>query len=292
MKFFKNRQSRLWRIARFLLASSKDHAFLDRWSIPLLIHCTPPSLRKPLALRLLSLSPHYWVYQFTDRYSRNDQRIDVLQAEFERNASSRREIFNQLLRRFIKPEMTVVDFGCGPGFLAKEASGYAGRVIGTDVSRGVIACAQQLNAAPNLQYMTNRTNRLCRIDDESVDLVYCFAVFQHLLKDQTEAFLREFLRILKPGGQAVCHMILKEAGEPRAIDPSEGSWVTRRVNLRMVYCTSAEATRLFQRAGYEDVTIHPVSSLADIDDDIGSEQLVTARRPAARAGGLATPNAA
>jgi ubiquinone/menaquinone biosynthesis C-methylase UbiE len=272
---------------RLLIASSKKHAFLDRSWISWMFAVTPSALRAPLALRLLSLSPHYWVYQWTTRYPRKTPRQQVLVAEYERNAASRREICDKLLTPLLNREKTVLDFGCGPGFLAKAASAHVNRLIATDISRGVIACAKCLNSAPNLTYVVNESDRLCGIDDSSIDLVYSFAVLQHLLKDQAKVFLSEFLRVVRPGGTIVCHMILKEPGEPRADDPSAGGWLAQRVNLRMVYFTAAEAVQLFQDAGFEDVKIKPVSSLADMEDDIGREQLVTGRRPAiAAASGL------
>jgi cyclopropane fatty-acyl-phospholipid synthase-like methyltransferase len=151
-------------------------------------------------------------------------------------------------------------------------------VVASDVSRGVIACAEQINGADNIRYVANGLSDLANIADSSLDLLYSFAVFQHLTKEQSVAFFREFARILAPGGSGVCHAILKESGESRAADPSAGNWLARRVNLRMVYFTSAEITESLQSAGLRDVQIIPVASLAKIDDDIGSEQLVTFRR--------------
>ena len=270
----------IWRLMSLLIASSKKHAFLDRFWISRLLEVTPTSWRMGLALRLLSLSPHYWVYQWTSRYPKKMARRDVLIAEYERNAQSRREICAKLLTPLLSRDKTVLDFGCGPGFLAKAASAHVGRLIATDVSRGVIGCARCLNPAPNLTYVVNLSDRLCGIEEGSIDLVYSFAVFQHLLKEQGQIFLREFLRVLKPGGTVVCHMILKESGESRAADPSAGGWIAQRVNLRMVYFSAAEAVQLFQQAGFEDVHIRRVGSLAKMDDDIGQEQLLICRRPA------------
>jgi SAM-dependent methyltransferase len=270
--------SLLWKLGRLLIASSKDHAFLDRAWISGMLRVTPKRLRAPLAMRLLSLSPHYWVYQWTGRYPVACTREQVLRAEYLRNAASRKEICDKLLRRFLRPEMTVLDFGCGPGFLAKEVSAHVAHVVACDVSRGVIACAKQINGADNLRYVANGLTDLEGVPTESVDLAYSFAVFQHLTKAQSLAFFREFARVLKPGATGACHTILKESGELRAADPSAGGWMARRVNLRMVYFTAAEIAESLQRAGLRDVNIIPIASLADIRDDIGNEQLVTFRR--------------
>ena len=273
-----HRPTLAWRLGRLLIASSKDHAFFDRCCISWLMHAAPQKLRAPLALRLLSLSPHYWVYQWTNIYPAGCTRREILDAEYRRNAASRKEICDKVLRRFLQPDMTVLDFGCGPGFLAKEASAHVSCVIASDVSHGVIACAEQINGAENLRYVTNGLLTLENVADSSIDLAYSFAVFQHLTKDQSRAFFREFARVLKPGALGVCHTILKEPTEPRAVDPSAGGWLARRVNLRMVYFTPAEITDELSNAGLRDVNITPISSLADIRDDIGHEQLVIFRR--------------
>jgi cyclopropane fatty-acyl-phospholipid synthase-like methyltransferase len=205
-------------------------------------------------------------------------RRSILEAEFQRNAASRQELCDKLLERYLTSTFVVLDFGCGPGFLAKAASAKVHRVIASDVSRGVIACARMLNGADNVDYVVNSYSGLENVARASIDLVYSFAVFQHLLKTQAALFFAEFSRVLKPGACGVCHVILKEADESRAPDDSQGNWVRQRVNLRMVYYTPGELIALAQEAGLRDITVTPVASLADMDDDIGNEHLLTFSR--------------
>ena len=277
MKHRLNRPTWIWQVMRFLIASSRQHAFLDRAWIPWLFSITPSFWRKGLALRLLSLSPHYWVYQWTQKYATVSRRRALI-AEYERNLLSRLELCDKLLAPLLRRNTKVLDFGCGPGFLAKAVSAHVVHITATDISRGVIACAKELNSASNLNYRVNSPSRLTGIRDGDIDLVYSFAVFQHLLKADAEAFLREFLRVLKPGGRIVCHMILKEPDEPRAADPSVGSWIKQRVNLRMVYFTPDEALTLFRQVGFKNLQITSVNSLAQLNDDIGQEHLIIGYR--------------
>src|SRR5262249_36714426 len=77
-----HRPSLGWTAARVALSMSKNHAFLDRPSIPLLFRLTPKSLRKGLGLHTLSLSPHYWIYQYNDDiYPKWYTRRQILDAE-------------------------------------------------------------------------------------------------------------------------------------------------------------------------------------------------------------------
>ncbi len=258
-----------WRLARLLIASSARHAFLDRSWIPWMMRCVPRRARKALALRLLSLSPHYWMHQWLDCYPLEMSRGEVLRREWERNRDSRQELCDRLLRRFLRPEQAVLDFGCGPGFLARAVSPLVRQVVATDVSRGVIACARALNGAGNIRYTVNSSHDLRTVADGSLDLVYSFAVIQHLRKEQTAAFFREFARVLRPGGQGVVHFLL---GESR-VQEEEG-WEVRRVEVRMAYFAPAEIIDLLHQAGLRHPRIVPVSSLCAIDDNIGSEHLV------------------
>jgi SAM-dependent methyltransferase len=261
----------VWLLARLLISSSKNHAFLDRAWLPWLLRCTPPPARRGLALRLLGLSPHYWIYQ--DYYPRDMSRSEVLRHEYQRNLTSRLQLCDKLLRRFLHPTQTVLDFGCGPGFLARAVSPHVRRVVATDVSRGVIACARAINGADNIRYVANTLLGLRAVADGSVDLVYSFAVLQHLRKEQTQCFLREFARVLRPGAQGVIHVVV---GESRVLESS--GWHARRVDLRRAWFAPEEIIACAQQAGLVDVRLVGVASLCDIDDEIGAEHLLVFRR--------------
>ena len=202
-----------WRLGRLLIASSKDHAFLDRgWiaasdaSDPRTTSCAAGPAAAFSQPALLGLSVDEPLSPLLHAPANPGRRI---RAECGLTATALR----QPLAPYLRPEMTVLDFGCGPGFLAKAVSACVSRVIATDVSRGVIACAQQINAADNLRYVVNGLSDLENVDTSSIDFVYSFAVFQHLTKDQSLAFFQEFARVLKPGTTGLCHVILKEPHE-------------------------------------------------------------------------------
>ncbi len=261
----------LWLLGRLLISASKDHAFLDRAWLPWLMRCTPRSWREPLALRLLAFSPHYWIYQ--DYYPAGMSRSEVLRREHQRNLDSRRQLCDKLLRRFLRPEQTVLDFGCGPGFLARSVSPHVRQVVATDVSRGVIACARAINGADNIRYVANTLSSLPKVADGSIDLVYSFAVVQHLRKEQTASFFREFARVLRPGGPGVVHHLLGASG----VVEGQG-WHARRVDLRRAWFTSEEITSCAREAGLANVRVATVGSLCDLDDEIGAEHLLLFRR--------------
>ncbi len=95
----------------------------------------------------------------------------------------------------------ILDVGCGHGgafaYLAKRFS--AERIIGLDADpRAPAWAAKAAVAAPCSAEIVVATASHTGLCDESVDMVFCHQSLHHIV-DQDRA-LREFLRVLKPGG--------------------------------------------------------------------------------------------
>ncbi len=99
-----------------------------------------------------------------------------LEAEYERNRTSRERICNQILLPNLKPGITVLDIGCGPGFLAKAVSRHVKLIYACDISKGVMACADVINGASNIRFIYSGESGFAQIPDASLDLAYTFAV--------------------------------------------------------------------------------------------------------------------
>src|SRR5688572_27394455 len=70
---------------------------------------------------------------------------------------------------------TALDFGCGAGRLLRFSSKYFKKVIGVDISQGMIDLSKKYNKEiPNITYQHNERPDLSFIEDASVDLVYTF----------------------------------------------------------------------------------------------------------------------
>ncbi len=99
-------------------------------------------------------------------------------------------------------KLTALEIGCGPGRLMLPLSERFGRLIGFDVSGGMVELAREnLLGAPNAEARQNSGSDLPGVDDESIDFCYSYAVFQHIPdKEVVWSYLRETVRVLKPGG--------------------------------------------------------------------------------------------
>ena len=87
-----------------------------------------------------------------------------------------------------------LEIGCGPGRLMRPMSRHFGEIHGVDVSDEMIARARQnLRSVSRMRIrMRPAVRDLAAFADESFDLVYSYAVFQHIpSRDVVMQYLRE-----------------------------------------------------------------------------------------------------
>lgn len=92
-----------------------------------------------------------------------------------------------------------VDLGCGDGAFTVEAArrAGAGRTVGIETDPAYVAAA----TARGIEVRDADLGRRLPLDDESVDGLVSNQVIEHLW--DTDLFLREIRRVLKPGGYVV-----------------------------------------------------------------------------------------
>lgn len=123
-----------------------------------------------------------------------------LQTQAEEFSSSTEE---SMMKLGIKPDMKVVDIGCGTGsvsFMISPMVGELGRVVGVDSNQYAINYCNEIaqgNGILNTKFMISDATNL-DFESHIFDVSYSRFLFQHL-KAASEA-LREMVRITKPGG--------------------------------------------------------------------------------------------
>jgi 2-polyprenyl-3-methyl-5-hydroxy-6-metoxy-1,4-benzoquinol methylase len=237
-----------------------------RW-VERIIESAPARSRESVALRFLALSPHYFY-------------APDVRAEHGRNRNSRQVLADTLVAPYLTPSARVLDYGCGPGYLAAAVAGQSAHVDAVDISRGVLACARELNGRPNIDY---RTPDEFRASGGQVDVAYSFAMVQHLSTQVLEQVLAQLAAAVRPGGVLLLHFATAENGYRTEAQWRADSSLPGRVRLRYgLNCfarTGAELTDLVGRHGFTDAEVRPLSRILSLpDDDIPDEQLLTARR--------------
>jgi len=96
-----------------------------------------------------------------------------------------------------------LDFGCGAGRLTQALARHYEEAVGVDVSRPMLAAAERHNALPGVSFVHNTRDDLTVFSDRSFDLILTHIVLQHLPPPLAMGYLREFFRVLKPGGQLI-----------------------------------------------------------------------------------------
>ncbi|UXA18085.1 class I SAM-dependent methyltransferase [Mycobacterium sp. SMC-4] len=95
---------------------------------------------------------------------------------------------------------TVLDAACGPGLYAAELTARGARVIGFDQSPRMVELAEK--RVPDGSFRTHDlADPLDWIDDHTVDRVLLALAVEYV--DDRVAALREFRRVLRPGGALV-----------------------------------------------------------------------------------------
>src|ERR1700733_12546662 len=95
-----------------------------------------------------------------------------------------------------------LDFGCGVGRLTQALGRRFASCVGVDISRQMIEKADLLNQYAHCRYVVHSDIRL-PFADGSFSFIYSNIVLQHVPRRFSTAYLREFVRVLAPGGLLV-----------------------------------------------------------------------------------------
>jgi arsenite methyltransferase len=114
--------------------------------------------------------------------------------------AQRAEIIRQL---DLSPGESVLDVGCGPGYLCErmaEIVGRSGAVVGIDISTDLIAVCNRQKASAWISYAIGDATKLSQ-SDASFDVVVCTQVAEYV--PDVDRVLLEAFRVIKPGGRTI-----------------------------------------------------------------------------------------
>ena len=106
----------------------------------------------------------------------------------------------EVTREYFRPDMEVLEFGCGTGSTAIVHAPYVRHIRAVDISSAMIEIAKRKADAEgitNIAFEVSSFEELI-VPDDSLDAVLALSVL-HLLED-TEAVIAKVHRMLKPGG--------------------------------------------------------------------------------------------
>ncbi|CAN5375811.1 hypothetical protein BH10PSE1_BH10PSE1_11130 [soil metagenome] len=108
--------------------------------------------------------------------------------------------------------MYVYDLGCGSGRTASalQRSGWTGSYVGADIVQALVD--NVIQTCPGYKAVRSLTPTIVA-PSESLDIVFHWSVFTHLLPEECFAYLQDSYRALKPGGKTVFSFL--EYEDPR-----------------------------------------------------------------------------
>lgn len=103
----------------------------------------------------------------------------------------------KMLLSNISPALRVLEIGCGTGYLTKELAKTSAFVTAIDISRDLLREAKTFAQSREIRYSVSNAYMLA-FGDRSFDTIVGSSVLHHLDIEKT---LREFYRVLRPGGK-------------------------------------------------------------------------------------------
>ncbi|MBS0652095.1 MAG: class I SAM-dependent methyltransferase [Verrucomicrobia bacterium] len=139
--------------------------------------------------------------------------FDLDALHYKKNSKSQYSQAYSLLKDIqISPEASILDIGCGHGYIIGELSKYApfGRSVGIDPSPNMISLASEMfpkNEFSNLEFHQLKAEEM-NFDPESFDLILCTNAFMWI-RDPRKT-LRLISKFLKPNGHFILFSYSKE----------------------------------------------------------------------------------
>ena len=155
----------------------------------------------------------------------------------------------ELLTRFaqaVKGKGRVCDIGCGPGHVARFVRDVGADAFGLDLSPGMVEIARCLN--PGMNFQQGDMSQL-PFEDNSLAGLTAFYSIIHIRREDVTSVLREFRRVLKPGGLLL--LAFHRGDEVRHVD----EWWDKAVSIDFTFFQPDEMTGYLREA---DLTVDEV----------------------------------
>ena len=118
----------------------------------------------------------------------------------------KQSLVDQVLAPRIPIGSRVLEIGPGAGRWTQYLVERASRVVLVDLTpRCIELCRQRFAKHNHIEYYVNDGSDLCFIEPSSIDRIWSFDVFVHMLAADVEIYIEQFGVILAQGGQGIIH---------------------------------------------------------------------------------------
>lgn len=171
--------------------------------------------------------------------------------EWTPSAEWKQSVVDLVILKYIRPGSTVLEVGPGGGRWTEILQPIAGRLLLVDISeRCLTICKRRFAGCKNVEYYLTTGTSLKFIPDSSIDFVWSYDVFVHINPADTQTYLREFRRVLAPGGYAAIH---HSGGKYPSKEEAQRGW---RSHMNGRLFTHLVATSGLQLIGQSEAAVH------------------------------------
>lgn len=164
------------------------------------------------------------------------------------------------------PRKKALDFGCGVGRLRQALAAYFEEVHGVDVAPSMIDLARGYNRyGDRCKYHLNDYPSLALFGDDTFDLIYSNITLKYIDPVNSEKYIKEFVRILAPGGLLVFQLPsapARRVARPKHVIAALLLWLSRRIGyarrpIMLMHSVRREEVKLLlEQDGARIIDVH------------------------------------
>lgn len=170
----------------------------------------------------------------------------------------------------IRPGGIVADVGCGPGHVGRYVAEHGVRVVGVDLSAGMIDVARRAN--PELELMQADMSAI-PVADQSWAGIIAFYSLIHIAREEMIATLRELKRVLEPGAPLL--LAFHVGDETLHLD----AWWEQDVSVDFFFHQPSEMRAWLEQAGFAIDEVLERDPYAPAVEHQSRRCYITAHRP-------------
>ena len=156
-----------------------------------------------------------------------------------------------------------LDFGCGVGRLTQALAHYFDEVYGVDISNTMIELAKHYNHhEEDCKYYVNTFDDLRIFSDEFFTFVLSYITLQHIEPQYSMNYIREFVRILKPGGLLIIQLPSQPESQLKRLIPKQIRHLLHKLiyigrpHMEMNGIKKAQVLKLLRSCGMKILDVH------------------------------------
>lgn len=142
---------------------------------------------------------------------------------------------------------TIADVGCGPGHITRFLAARHSRVMGVDISPGMISVARE--HAPSLAFAVGSMLQLPAADGAWSGVVALYSII-HLTAAERAQACREFARTVRPGGWLLAAFHIDSTDFAAGAVNHLTTWFGKDVELDGYFLEPASVVRDVEAAGF------------------------------------------